>query len=260
MMEVAERVERRAQRAPAINCRVRRFRGLDFDSEVLGFVKERYQWRGYSTDGATLVSQFGTTFGVERISRQGAELLGTVTVRVGMPTVPGGPQGLACEHTFEDLIKPYRSLKERHGEACLLAIKAKGAEQLRVLAVLFHVAYVYMQQRGVTRGFFEVHPKHAAYYRNAVGFVDAGVDEAGLPIVRQCGRAKAPAVLLTVTCSHVVAEVARYGGHRMDSDAPRHSLYPLCFGRDAHEELTRRLAGMERSRDDVVYGDVPQAA
>lgn len=240
---IGERVERRAMRSQAEpTFRVRRLRGSEWADQALALVVERYRWRGYSVGGASELSRSGAAFGVEI----DGELVATVTLRVGW-RVASHQQGLACEDTFDDLIHPYRVNGERLGEYCLLATKPKSSPA--VLAALFHTVHLFGVLRGVQRSFIEVNPRHADFYRAGLGFVTVSEE------TRHCGRADAPAVLLTVSAAHVASELEQYGGMRMGGAvAPRHSLYPLFFGRRDEAEVMRRLAAMEGDGHEVVFG------
>jgi hypothetical protein len=113
----------------------------------------------------------------------------------------------------------------------------------RVLASLFHVAYIYAHRlMQFDDLLIEVNPRHVRYYERMLGF-----EALGRP--RLNPRVDAPAVLMRLRFSHAHEEINKFGGWAEYSTVER-SLYPLFFSVAEEAAIIGRL---HRSQPDSVY-------
>jgi hypothetical protein len=104
----------------------------------------------------------------------------------------------------------------------------------RVLASLFHVAYIYAYRvKGFDCLLIEVNPRHVKYYEKILGFKVLGAERMNL-------RVNAPAVLLCLDFSHTEEQIAKFGGQPLMSSTER-SLYPYSFSVDEEAGIVGRL-------------------
>ena len=107
----------------------------------------------------------------------------------------------------------------------------------RVLASLFHIAYIYGRiLNQVTDVFIEVNPRHAPFYRRMLGFTQCGE-------TRICPRVNAPAVLLRLQLDFVDQQISAFGG-QVDLGPAERSLYPYFFSKHEESGIARRLRAM----------------
>ena len=104
----------------------------------------------------------------------------------------------------------------------------------RVLASLFHVAYLYAHR--VKRCDFlliEVNPRHVRYYQRMLGFEVMGPQ-------RMSARVQAPAVLMRLDFAHARRQILRFGG-RPELAAAERSLYPDFFSPAEETAIVQRV-------------------
>src|SRR4029079_16246122 len=81
------------------------------------------------------------------------------------------------------------------------------SQSKRVLASLFHVAYIYAHRlRGFDSLLIEVNQRHVRYYAQMLGFEVIGPE-------RLNQRVNAPAVLMCLDFSHAHTQIGRFGGN-----------------------------------------------
>ncbi len=113
----------------------------------------------------------------------------------------------------------------------------------RVLACLFHVAYIYAHRvMHFDDLLIEVNPRHRRYYERMLGFEVQGQQ-------RSNPRVNAPAILLCLNFDHAHAQIALYGGKPELGDN-RRSLYPYFFSGTEETSIIERLL---RTQPDAVY-------
>jgi hypothetical protein len=106
----------------------------------------------------------------------------------------------------------------------------------RVLASLFHVAYIYAHRlKGFDSLLIEVNPRHVRYYEKMLGFKVMAFE-------RLNARVNAPAVLMCLDFSHAHDQISRFGGNPAAADAER-SLYPYFFSVREEAGIVGRLHG-----------------
>ena len=141
--------------------------------------------------------------------------------------------GLLVDEMYCDEVDALRAQGRSVCELTKLAVdQAQGSK--RVLASLFHIAYIYGRiLNQVTDVFIEVNPRHAPFYRRMLGFRQCGE-------IRTCPRVNAPAVLLRLELDHVDAQIQALGGQAEVGSAER-SLYPYFFSKREEAGIARRL-------------------
>lgn len=161
-------------------------------------VEQRYAWRGYLTE---VVSRWTgrsrrDEFVLVALADDG-RVMGTVTLGLD------GPAGLWIDGTYPAEAARLRARGATLCELTRLAV-APGEDTRIVLAALFDLAYAKGRgERGATDLLVEVNPRHAPLYRRLFGFSVASS-------VRECGRVKAPAVLLHMDIARLDASRVRY--------------------------------------------------
>lgn len=154
-------------------------------------------------------------------------IVGTITV--GFDSA----DGLMVDDLFNDELTDMR----RHGlglcEFTKLAMDSV-VKSKRVLACLFHVAYIYAHRvRSFDNLLIEVNPRHVRYYEKMLGFVVKGPEKQNL-------RVNAPAVLLNLDFNHAHEMINQFGG-RPELSANERSLYPYFFSVDDADSIYHRL-------------------
>lgn len=140
---------------------------------------------------------------------------------------------LLAEELYKDEIDSLRTAGRKVCELTKLAVDQTHGSK-RVLASLFHIAYIYGRvMQGYTDVVIEVNPRHVAFYKRMLGFVEFGPE-------RLCGRVNAPAVLLRLELEYVDQQIDLLGG-KADSITGVRSLYPFFFTRNDELGITNRL-------------------
>ncbi|MBS0446946.1 MAG: N-acetyltransferase [Proteobacteria bacterium] len=104
----------------------------------------------------------------------------------------------------------------------------------RVLASLFHVAYIYAHRvRGYDFLLIEVNPRHVRYYERMLGFKVKGPE-------RLNPRVNAPAVLMALDFRHAREQIDLFGG-KPEVSADERSLYPQFFSLAEEAGILARL-------------------
>jgi hypothetical protein len=151
------------------------------------------------------------------------------TISIGFDS----PVGLLCDELYLDEISVLRAKGWRVCEFTKLAIDSVVRSK-RVLASLFHVAYIYAHRiKGFHQLLIEVNPRHVRYYERMLGFQVTGPK-------RMNRRVSAPAVLMTLDFYHARDEIGRLGGKPELADTER-SLYPLFFSVAEEAGIVSRL-------------------
>jgi len=180
-------------------------------------IEKRYAWRGYPL--APHPAQPGV---VTLVAYDGPWARATISVGFD------GSQGLSADELYRAEVDALRARGARLCEFTRLAVES-GPESRELLAMLFHVAYMYAHRlRDCTDLLIEVNPRHERFYRRMLGFRRAGP-------ARACPRVGgAPAVLLSLPLAHAQNQIALHGGEARRGDAPLRTLYANFFS--PHEE------------------------
>ena len=191
-------------------------------------INRRYAWRGYQTEPLPL--SVGELQDLDRITLVASEQDATIgTMSIGFD----GTAGLLVEDLFPAEVLRLREAGRRICEFTKLAVdSALGSK--RVLASLFHVAYIYAYRvKRFDCLLIEVNPRHVKYYQKILGFKVMGP-------ARLNQRVNAPAVLLCLDFSHTEAQIGKFGG-RPHLSASERSLYPYSFSVDEEAGIVGRL-------------------
>lgn len=203
--------------------------GARADAGIL--VNKMYAKRGYRLPGTSAQQPR------ERVTLVASEhdiAVGTITI--GFDT----PQGLLVDELFATETRTLRAHGDRVCEFTKLAMDAVVRSR-RVLASLFHVAYIYSHRvMGVDHLLIEVNPRHAGYYQRMLGFEIIGPQ-------RLNQRVNAPAVLLSLDFRHACSQIERFGGNPGAASGER-SLYPFFFTHEEESGIARRMRGEEAPR------------
>ena len=152
------------------------------------------------------------------------------------------PGGLLADALFSTEVSAMRANGQRMCEFTKLAVD-RPTRSRRVLASLFHVAYIYAYRiRGFNCLLIEVNPRHVNYYEQMLGFKKMSQE-------RLNSRVNAPAVLLALDFLYAQQEIGRLAGK---SNRSERSLYPYFFSIEEEAGIVGRLendphvTGMER--------------
>lgn len=162
--------------------------------------------------------------------------IGTITIGFD------SPEGLHVDDPFAVETNGLRAAGHRICEFTTLAIDSVVRSK-RVLASLFHVAYIYAHRMmGFDSLLIEVNPRHVRYYERMLGFRVLGAQ-------RRNRRVNAPAVLMCLDFAHAHDQIGRFGGKPEYSLVER-SLYPYFFSIAEEASIVGRLV---RTQPDAAY-------
>lgn len=154
--------------------------------------------------------------------------VGTLSIR------PDSRNGLFADETHHDELNRIRAQGGKLCEFTGFAIDP-GIKSKRLLASLFHVAYLYpFRILGHSDGVLEVNPRHVKFYEKMLGFVRIGAE-------RICPRANAASVLLRTNFANVAEQVKKYGGFAEKTEAEK-LLYPYFFSHSMENIILSRLS------------------
>lgn len=165
-----------------------------------------------------------------RITLVASEHEATVgTITVGFDS----PEGLHVDSLFAEQANALRDAGRAICEFTTLAMDSVVRSR-RVLASLFHVAYIYAHRvMGFDSLLIEVNPRHVSYYQRMLGFEVIGPQ-------RFNQRVKAPAVLLCLDLAHAREQISRFGG-KPECARTERSLYPDFFSTAEETGIVGRL-------------------
>jgi hypothetical protein len=162
--------------------------------------------------------------------------IGTITIGFDSAT------GLHVDEPFAGETAALREAGRRICEFTKLAMDSVVRSR-RVLASLFHVAYIYAHRMmDFDSLLIEVNPRHVRYYERMLGFKAVGPP-------RLNRRVNAPAVLMCLDFSYARGQIARFGG-RSDLSLSERSLYPDFFSMAEEASIIDRL---RRTQPDAEY-------
>ena len=197
-------------------------------------IQRRYAWRGYRT---AALPDCQSASCVTLTATDHDATIGTITIGID------NDDGLRADEGFRDEVDDLRCSGWRICEFTKLAVDSSTSSR-RVLASLFHVAYLYAHRiQGADLLVMEVNPRHVRYYQSMLGSRVLGEE-------RLNHRVNAPAVLLGLEFSHIREQIARFGG-RAEQFLAERSLYPHSFSASEEEGIVRRLQRSAWSNLDV---------
>jgi hypothetical protein len=190
-------------------------------------VTRRYAWRGYQTSVAAPEVDDANRITLVAVGHD--ETIGTISIGFD------NAEGLFVDDLFPDEVNALRGEGRKVCEFTKLAMDSLVRSK-RVLASLFHVAYIYAHRlKGFDSLLIEVNPRHVLYYEKMLGFTVLGPE-------RLNKRVDAPAVLMCLDFSHAHAQISRFGGSPQYSAVER-SLYPYFFSIKEEAGIVGRLRG-----------------
>ncbi len=187
-------------------------------------VNRMYATRGYRS---TPMPEAQLPTRVTLVASEHEATIGTITVGFDSPT------GLHVDDLFCDETATLRNAGRHICEFTKLAIDSVVRSK-RVLASLFHVAYIYAyRMMGFDNLLIEVNPRHVRYYERMLGFQVIGEK-------RLNKRVNAPAVLLCLDFAHAHGQINQFGG-KPELSAVERSLYPFFFSISEEASIVARL-------------------
>jgi hypothetical protein len=154
-------------------------------------LQQRYSWRGYRAVSLPLT---GANEHLPLTASRDGAVIGTLTVGFD------GPRGMNCDASFGDEVQALRDAGQRLCEFTKLAVESEDGS-CQVLAALFHVAFLAARNlHRVDTVLLEVNPRHVRYYQRMLGATVVGLERANT-------RVSAPAVLLSIPCSHIRRQI-----------------------------------------------------
>ncbi len=198
--------------------------GLRSSANIL--IHRMYASRGYQSTG---VADEQTADRITLTASDADVVVGTITI--GFDS--GG--GLLVDELFFSQLTDLRMRGLGLCEFTKLAMDSVMRSR-RVLASLFHVAYIYAHRvRGFDFLLIEVNPRHVRYYERMLGFVIKGPQ-------RMNPRVNAPAVLMALDFTHAREQIDKFGG-KPELAADERSLYPYFFSLAEESGILGRLGG-----------------
>jgi len=187
-------------------------------------IHRMYATRGYRSSGLP-DQESGNR--ITLMASDAEVIVGTITI--GFDSA----DGLLVDDLFHDELVGMRRQGLALCEFTKLAMDSV-VKSKRVLASLFHVAYIYAHRiRGFDNLLIEVNPRHVRYYEKMLGFVIKGPERLNL-------RVNAPAVLLSLDFKHAHEQINKFGG-RPELAADERSLYPYFFSVPEEAGIFSRL-------------------
>lgn len=200
-------------------------------------IDRMYARRGYLS---TPLPQAQLPTRITLVASEHDDAIGTITVGFDSPA------GLYVDDLFALETGALRDAGLKLCEFTKLAMDSVVRSR-RVLASLFHVAYMYAHRMmGFDSLLIEVNPRHVRYYQRMLGFKVLGPQ-------RLNRRVNAPAVLLCLDFEHARAQIERFGG-RPEFSLIERSLYPDFFSIPEEASIVARLA---LTQPDAVYSRLP---
>lgn len=186
-------------------------------------LRKMYGWRGYDVEADSSHVMNRITLYAET----GGHTVGTMSLCLDDPEL-----GLPADENYRDKLDELRAQGRRLCEPSRLAIDKDVTK--RVFAALIHISYIYAHNiHGYTDYVIEVNPRHVAFYKRMLGFVDFGGQ-------RNCSRVNAPAVLLRLDLSYMGEQIRKFGGH-LEQQGMERSFYPFFFPLRDEPGITTRL-------------------
>lgn len=187
-------------------------------------IQRMYMKRGYDVPGMLKVPDRITL-----MASQNEAVVGTLTL--GMDS----GNGLMADENYKKEVDQLRADGRKVCELTKFAVDQVHGSK-RVLAGLFHIAYIYGRVlHNQTDVVIEVTPRHALFYKRMLGFEPFGEE-------RLNTRVHTMGVLLRLEIDYVDQQIARWGG-KTDADATKseRSLYPYFFSKEDEAGIVQRL-------------------
>ena len=187
-------------------------------------IQKMYSWRGYST-GVESAEQVPSR--VTLVASSEATTLATISIGFDVH------QHLLVDELYGDVVDSFRHRGERLCEFIKFAVD-RSVQSKRVLASLFHIAYIYAHLiQGCSRLLIEVTPRHARFYSDMLLFEQIGEEKTN-------PRVQTQGVLLALPFVLVEEKVAQFGGQPQLAVIEK-SLYPYFFSPQEEIGIVGRL-------------------
>lgn len=187
-------------------------------------IQRMYMKRGYDAPGMLKVPDRITL-----MASQNEAVVGTLTLGID------SGKGLMADENYKNEVDQIRAEGSRICELTKFAVdQTRGSK--RVLAGLFHIAYIYGRVlHNQTDVVIEVTPRHALFYKRMLGFEPFGEE-------RLNTRVNTMGVLLRLKIDYVDQQIACWGG-KTDADIAKseRSLYPYFFSKEDEAGIVQRL-------------------
>ena len=191
-------------------------------------VNRMYAARGYRSSTAMVNEPVNR---ITLVANDKEAVIGTLSLSFD------GSDGLLVDSVFPQEADALRRNGKSLCEFTKLAVDT-DARSRRVLASLFHVAYIFAHRlNGCHVLLIEVNPRHVRYYQRMLGFDVVGSE-------RPNPRVNAPAVLLCLDFRHAQEQIGRLAGRPGAAKGDR-SLYPYFFSIEEEAGIVGRLSGAE---------------
>lgn len=192
-------------------------------NEVDQLIGRMYSGRGLATYSAPTTQ--GKPLETTLVACKGDRPFGTITIGVDKG------HGLLADTLYNEQIDGARRQGAKVCEFTRFAMDPEHGTQ-EAMAAIFNVGFLLARfAHRMTDIFVEVHPRHTAYYRRALGYRVAGPN-------LTCPRVGAPAVLMHLPLSHAETEAMRLGG----TGHPRsRNLYELFFSPSEQQQVLESL-------------------
>lgn len=197
------------------------------EGDALGLVERRYSDRGLAVSRERYSSR-NEDGDIVCTARDGDRIVGTISVRFD------GPGGLNADLLFGAEMAEWRAAGVTLCEFGGLAVDKHSHHPKRVLAQIFHLAYLHAHRKArVARLVIEVNPRHVAFYRRWLGLLP-------YTTARHNPRVDAPAVLMSVDLAEAREQIALWGG-RPELLATARCLYPLFWDEATEAAMLAKL-------------------
>lgn len=192
-------------------------------SEVDQLIERMYAYRGLATYEAPPAQ--GRTLETTVVACKGDRPFGTITVGVDTG------RGLLADALYRKQIDSARSQGAKVCEFTRFAIDPEHGTP-EAMAAIFNLGFLLARfVHRMTDIFIEVHPRHTAYYRRALGYRVAGPH-------LTCPRVGAPAILMHLPLAHAETQAMRHGG---TGHARSRNLYELFFSPTEQQQVVESL-------------------
>ncbi|MGO9446833.1 MAG: N-acyl amino acid synthase FeeM domain-containing protein [Thiobacillaceae bacterium] len=192
-------------------------------------IERMYMQRGYHVQGMQKVPDRITL-----IASQDDAIVGTLTLGTDCGN------GLMADENYKAEVDQLRAAGRKVCELTKFAVdQARGSK--RVLAGLFHIAYIYGRVlHKHTDVVIEVTPQHAFFYKRMLGFEPFGKE-------RLNSRVNTMGVLLRLEIDYVDRQILEWGGKADSGDVKGvRSLYPYFFSKGDEQGIVKRLLRGDR--------------
>lgn len=187
-------------------------------------IQKMYSWRGYQTRHVLE----GQPNRITLVAVANELSIGTLTLGFDSTI------GLLVDDLYKPETDTLRSTGRKVCEFTKLAVDERIRSK-RVLASLFHIAYVYAHNIHKCQDIvIEINPRHVRFYERMLGFQRLGAE-------KMCQRVNAPAILLRLDLDFAHQQITKFGG-QMECALEEKSLYPFFFSQLDEDGITKRLS------------------